>query len=125
MEQAYANAEQTNVQQAAAAETMLSAALSAAGGASQHQQASASNDGLPPENSQQHAAASVNAHGTGLEEELPISDAETDLSSVGLRRSAQGRHALPPLQATVNTMNKVSSTVLGLCAFDLPFYWHH
>lgn len=70
--------------------------LPAVSGTRQHQ-TSASNDGLNIREGsvgQQHAAASVNAQGTVVEEELPVSDAETDLSSVGLRHSTQGRHLL-------------------------------
>ena len=78
----------------------VQAALSDAAVESHQQQTSASNDGLRLEDSsdQQHAAASVNAHGTVVEQEMPISDAETDLSSIGLRHSAQGdnRHACNP-----------------------------
>lgn len=78
--------------QGAASGQVLPAMLSSAGGASQQQQTTTSNDGLHVESSfeHQHAAASVNAHGTVVEEELPVSDAETDLSSVGIRHSAQG-----------------------------------
>lgn len=70
----------------------LQTALSDAAAGSQQQQISASNNGLHLEDSsgQQHAPASVNAHVTVLEEEVHVSDAETDLSSVGLRHSAQG-----------------------------------
>ena len=69
--------------------------MPAASGTSQQHQTSASNDGLNASAREgsielQHAAASVNAQGTVVEEELPVSDAETDLSSVGFRHSAQG-----------------------------------
>ena len=70
----------------------------------EQQQTTASNDGLVAAGSydtQDAAAASV--HATALDEDLPASDAETDLSSIGLqhgRRHAQSRHTL----AATNTL---------------------
>ena len=56
------------------------------------QQMTASNEAFATDGSyerQQHAAASV--HATALDEDFPASDAETDLSSVGLRPGRQQR----------------------------------
>ncbi len=83
---------------AAAAHPATSADTSAAGlPHNVQQQTTASNDALAAGDSydmQQHAAASV--HATVSEEDCPASDAETDLSSVGLlsgrRQRDKGDH---------------------------------
>lgn len=59
--------------------------------AHEQQQTTASNDGLNAVGSYdaQQDAAAASVHATALEEDLPASDAETDLSSVGLQRGRQ------------------------------------
>ena len=78
---------------AAAAHPSTSADTSAAGlPQNVQQQTTASNDALAAGglyDMQQHAAASV--HATVSEEDCPASDAETDLSSVGLLSGRQQR----------------------------------
>ena len=71
----------------------------------EQQQTTASNDGLVAAGSYdtQDAAAAASVHATALDEDLPASDAETDLSSIGLqhgRRHAQSRHTM----AATNTL---------------------
>lgn len=64
------------------------------------QQTTASNDGLVAVGSYdtQQDAVAASVHATALGEDLPASDADTDLSSVGLqpgrRQLAQSRHTL-------------------------------
>ena len=91
----------------AAAQHFVPAQASAADvNAHEQQQTTASNDGLVAAGSydtQQDAAAAASVHATAPEEDLQASDAETDLSSVGLqhgRRHAQSRHTL----AALNTL---------------------
>lgn len=94
-------AEQLYAAAAAAAHPATSADTSAAGlPHNVQQQTTASNDALAAGDSYdmpQHAAASV--HATVSEEDCPASDAETDLSSVGLlsgrRQRDKGRQRLP------------------------------
>ena len=84
----------------AAAQHFVPAQASAANvNAHEQQQTTASNDGLVAGGScdTQQDAAAASVHATALEEDLPASDAETDLSSVGLQhgsRHAQSRHIL-------------------------------
>ena len=72
--------------------------------AHEQQQTTASNDDLVVGGScdTQQDAGAASVHATVLEEDLPASDAETDLSSAGLQRGrhAQSRHTL----AAPNTM---------------------
>lgn len=64
----------------------------------EQQQTTASNDGLVAADSYDTLnAGAASVHATALQEDLPASDAETDLTSVGLqhgRRHAKSRHKL-------------------------------
>ena len=75
----------------------------------EQQQTTASNDGLVAAGSYDTlTAAAASVHATALEEDLPASDAETDLSSVGLQRGRQGAQCRDKLQFA------------GICKIMLP-----
>lgn len=65
----------------------------------EQQQTTASNDGLAAAGSYDTLnAAAASVHAAALEEDLPASDAETDLSSVGLQRGRRGAQRRDRLQ---------------------------
>ena len=106
------------IAQAVASVQYYASADASAGDASDiaKQQTTASNDGLAAHDSydtHQNAAASV--HATALEEDVPASDAETDLSSVGLRPGRLQQTQSRPHTACLHVVSSSIDNFLHLC----------
>ena len=82
----------------------------------EQQQTTASNDGLVTAGSYDTLnAAAASVHATALEEDLPASDAETDLSSVGRQHGRRGAQCREKLQFCWHKQIMLPPVYGGVC----------